>query len=91
MTELTLPNILSLAVLLALLALKFLTPRMPFPWHRWLGAAALLLGGAACCAVCAAGAVSLWHGAGRMAGEQFLVAYALAAGTWLAWRSSKPF
>lgn len=91
MTELTLPNILSLAVLMALLAIKFLTPKAPFRWHRWLGASALLLGGAAFCVMGTAGALSLWHGAGRVAGEQFLVAYVLATATWLAWKSSKPF
>lgn len=91
MTEFILPHILSLAALLALLAIMFFTPKTPFGWHRWLGYLALVVGGVACCALGARGSILLWAGAGRAAAEQYLALYVLGSATWLAWKASKPF
>jgi len=91
MMNLTLPNLLALGALLALVTIMVTVPKAPFDYQRWLGYLALAVGAAGAGALLVLGGLDVWSDAGRAAAEQCLLLYVLATATWLAWKASKPF
>ena len=91
MTTITLPTLAAAGAVLALLALIFGIPRMPFAWQRPMGFLALVLGGSVSGALLMVGGLRVAEGDSRGGAECFLMVYVLGAATWLAWKEAKPF
>ena len=88
---LTVPQALVVASLLVELFLMGLIPRLDFNWHRKAGWAAVGVATPMLVYLGWSAGQALTPWSTRALAEALIQLYALAAATWLAWKSARPF